>query len=278
MLVYFNGNFIEKKAVHISPDDRGFLFGDGVYEVIRAYRGNLFRADEHLARLARNLNEMQIDDVDVPHIKHVAQELIRQNELSGDATVYFQVTRGGAPRRHAFPDPGTPPTVFITATPLSPPVKKWETGIKVIVVPDMRWARCDIKSISLAPNVLANQQAQENGAEEAILVRDGVITEGSHSSFAAVFDGQLVTHPLTHHILPGITRQVILELCAQLNIAIKEFPIFENELKRADEMMILGTTTEVMPVVQVDEWQVGIGKPGPITRRLQQAFAKIAGK
>jgi D-alanine transaminase len=219
---------------------------------------------------------MRIDDVDVPNIKTIAQELIRENELSGDATVYFQVTRGGAPRRHAFPDPGTPPTVYIAATPFTPPLKKWETGIKVILVPDMRWARCDIKSIALAPNVLANQQAHEHGADEAIFVRNGVITEGSHSNFAAVFKGQLVTHPLTNYILPGITRLVVLELCTKLNIQVKEFPIFESELKQADELMILGTTTEVMPVRQVDEWHVGNGQPGLVTRQLQQAFREIA--
>ena len=278
MIAFFNGNWIEKEKIAISPDDRGFLFGDGIYEVIRVYRGKLFRAKEHLARLARSLREMRMDGVDVPVLGTVAEELLRRNNLNSDATVYFQITRGAAPRRHAFPDPGTPPTIYMTASPFTPPEKKWREGVKVILVPDTRWARCDIKSTALAPNVLANQLAKENGAEEAIFVRNGVITEGSHSSFAAVFHGQLVTHPLTNHILPSITRQVVLELCAQLDIAVKEFPIFENELKQADEVIILGTTTEVMPVIQVDDWQVNDGKPGALTRRLQQALDEITGK
>ena len=278
MIAFFNGNWIEKEKIAISPDDRGFLFGDGIYEVIRVYRGKLFRAKEHLARLARSLREMRMDGVDVPVLGTVAEELLRRNNLNSDATVYFQITRGAAPRRHAFPDPGTPPTIYMTASPFTPPEKKWREGVKVILVPDTRWARCDIKSTALAPNVLANQLAKENGAEEAIFVRNGVITEGSHSSFAAVFHGQLVTHPLTNHILPSITRQVVLELCAQLDIAVKEFPIFENELKQADEVIILGTTTQVMPVIQVDDWQVNDGKPGALTRRLQQALDEITGK
>lgn len=278
MIAFFNGNWVEKEKIAISPDDRGFLFGDGIYEVIRVYRGKLFRAKEHLARLARSLREMRMDGVDVPVLGTVAEELLRRNNLNSDATVYFQITRGAAPRRHAFPDPGTPPTIYMTASPFTPPEKKWREGVKVILVPDTRWARCDIKSTALAPNVLANQLAKENGAEEAIFVRNGVITEGSHSSFAAVFHGQLVTHPLTNHILPSITRQVVLELCAQLDIAVKEFPIFENELKQADEVIILGTTTEVMPVIQVDDWQVNDGKPGALTRRLQQALDEITGK
>jgi D-alanine transaminase len=275
MIVYFNGNFIEKEMVRISPDDRGFLFGDGVYEVIRVYHGELFRAQDHIERLTRSISQMRIRDVDVPRIESIAQELVRQNDLQEDATVYIQVTRGAAPRRHHFPAPGTPPTVYISASPFVPPENKWETGIKVILVPDTRWARCDIKSIALVPNVMANQQAREHGADEAIFVRDGVVMEGTHSSFATIIAGQLMTHPLTNYILPSITRQVTLELCAKLNIGVKEFPIFESELKQADELMILGTTTEVMPVVQVNDWQVGNGQPGTVTRRLQQAFNNL---
>jgi D-alanine transaminase len=278
MIAFFNSTWVEKEKIAISPDDRGFLFGDGVYEVIRVYHGELFRAKEHLARLTRSLREMRIDGVDVPALEPVAEELLRRNNLNGDATVYFQITRGAAPRRHAFPDPGTPPTIYMTASPFSPPEKKWREGVKIILVPDTRWSRCDIKSIALAPNVMANQLAKESGAEEAIFVRNGVITEGSHSSVAAVFNGQLVTHPLTNHILPSITRQVVLELCAQLGIAVTEFPIFESELNQADEVIILGTTTEVMPIIQVDDWRVNDGKPGTITRRLQQALNEITRK
>jgi len=273
MIVYFNGKFVSKDKVSISPDDRGFLFADGVYEVIRAYNGKLFKSNEHFERLAFSLQELRIFGIDLDKLKSVAEELMGKNHLvDGDAVLYIQITRGAATRQHAFPDEETSPTVYASVFPFQPPEDKWKTGIKIILVPDIRWARCDIKSVALLPNVLACQQAKEAGADEAVFVRDGVITEGSHTSLCAVFDGQLVTHPETNHILPGITRSVVLDLCRKLNIPVLDSPILEKELNKADELMTLGTTTEVMPVVQVDDWMVANGKPGPITRKLQQAF------
>ncbi len=276
MISYFNSRFLPTEEIRISPDDRGFLFGDGVYEVIRAYRGKLFKTDAHLQRLERSLREIRIAGVDVAHLGDVANELLERNDLrAGDATIYIQVTRGVAPRKHSFPDKDTPPTVYLTASPLAPSAQKAEAGVKIILVPDTRWARCDIKAIALLPNVLANQQAKENGAEEAVFVSDGAITEGSHSNFCAVIDGALVTHPKGDHILAGVTWQVVLDLCRELSIPVYEIPIREKELPRADELMLLGTTTEVMPIVQVDERQIGDGKPGPVTRRLQEAFREL---
>ena len=276
MIVYFNGHFIPKEDVKISPDDRGFLFADGVYEVIRSYDGRLFKAENHLNRMDRSLRELRIDGPDEESLRDIAEKLIPYNHFGdGDAVLYIQITRGVAPRRHSFPDKETRPTIYACPSPLQPPEEKWESGVKVILVPDIRWARCDIKSVALLPNVLASQQAVERGAEEAVLVRDGVITEGSHSNFCAVFDGQLVTYPKSNYILSGITRGVVLDLCNELNIPSREAPILERELKEADELMILGTTIEVMPAVQVDDWKVGDGKPGPITVRLQQAFHEI---
>mgnify|MGYP001076566341 CR=1 FL=1 len=277
MIVYFNGQFMPKEEVKISPDDRGFLLGDGVYEVIRSYSGRLFKVEEHIRRLARSLRELRIEGVDTEALKGIAEELIEYNELErGDAKLYVQVTRGVAPRRHSFPDGETSPTVYATASAFQPPRGKWEHGVKVILVPDIRWARCDIKSVALLPNILANQQAKERGAEEAIFVRNGAITEGSHTSFCAVFDGELTTHPKSNYILAGIMRETVLDLCDELDIPVKEFPIFERDLKEADEVMILGTTSEIMPVVQVDDWQVGDGKPGPIAVRLQRAYRELA--
>jgi D-alanine transaminase len=149
--------------------------------------------------------------------------------------------------------------------------------VSIILVPDIRWTRCDIKALALLPNVLASQEAKERGAEEAVFVRDGVITEGAHTNVCAVLDGQLVTHPLTNYILPGITRRVVLELCAELGIPYREAPMGEEELRTASEAMILGTTTEIMPVVQVGGQPVGDGQPGPVTRQLQAAFrARVA--
>jgi len=277
MIVYFNGRFIPKEGVKVSPDDRGFLFADGAYEVILSYNGRLFKAEEHLRRMSRSLRELRINGPDEGELRDIAERLIRVNNLGdGNAAFYVQITRGAAPRHHSFPDGETPPTIYASASPFQPPREKCEHGVKIILVPDIRWARCDIKSVALLPNVLANQQAKESGAEEAVFVRDGAITEGSHTNFCAVFDGQLVTYPKTNYILAGITRGVVLDLCGELNIPCKRSPIFERELKEADELMIVGTTVEVMPVVQVDDWQVGDGKPGPITRKLQQAFREIA--
>jgi D-alanine transaminase len=276
MIVYFNGRLIPKEDVRISPDDRGFLFADGVYDVIRSYDGRLFRAEDHFRRTDRSLRALLIDGPDLDDLRDAAEQLIQCNDLGrGDAKLYIQITRGVAPRRHAFPDGETPPTVYASATPFHPPHEKWEHGVKIILVPDIRWARCDIKSVALLPNVLASQQARESGAEEAVFVRDGVITEGSHTNFCAVFDGQLVTHPKSNYILAGIMREVVLDLCGELNIPFREFPIFEGELREADELMVLGTTSEIMPVVQVDDWKVGDAKPGPITTKLQRAFREM---
>lgn len=275
MISYFNSHFLPKEEIRISPDDRGFLFGDGVYEVIRAYGGKLFQADAHLTRLEHSLREIRIAGIDVAHLGDIANELLERNAL-GDATIYIQVTRGVAPRKHSFPDTETSPTVYLTAAPLAASSQKAEAGVKIIFVPDIRWARCDIKSITLLPNVLANQQAKENGAEEAVFVRDGTITEGTHSNFCAVIDGALVTHPKSDRILAGVTRQVVLDLCRELSIPVREIPIREEELPRADELMLLGTTTEVMPIVQVDERKIGDGNPGPVTRRLLAALRELA--
>ncbi len=164
MLSYLNSRFLPKDEIHISPDDRGFLLGDGVYEVIRAYRGKLFQAEEHFQRLERSLRELRIAGVDVASLHNIAATLLERNDLHGDATVYIQVTRGAAPRRHSFPDKGTPPTVYLAASALQPPTQKIENGVKVILLPDIRWTRCDIKAVSLVANVLANQQAKESGA------------------------------------------------------------------------------------------------------------------
>ncbi len=171
-----------------------------------------------------------------------------------------------------FPKADVCPTVYATARAFAPPDALLTRGAGVILVPDTRWARCDIKSVNLLPNVLASQQAQEAGAYDAVFVREGIVLEGAHTSFAAVFDGALVTHPLTPHILPGITRAVVLELCRELDIPSREAAIAADALHDADELMLLGTTTEVMPVIQVDDWSVCDGHPGPVTRRLQQAL------
>ena len=273
MIVYFNGRFMPKEEVSVSPDDRGFLFGDGVYEVLCAYDGVLFEAEAHWQRLGRSLREIHVAGPEPESFEEVASELLRRNDLQDrHAKVYIQVTRGAAPRQHAFPDPPAEPTVYVTAAPYDLPTAKWEEGVKVITAPDLRWARCDIKSVALLPNVMASQQARTKGAYETLLVREGIVTEGSHTSFLGVFGDTVFTHPLDDHILPGVTRKVALELCHELDIPVREVPIEEDQLGEAGELVLLGTTTGVMPVVEVNDWQVADGQPGPVTKMLQSAF------
>lgn len=272
MIVHLNGQFLPKEQARISPDDRGFLFADGAYEVVRAYRGHLFRAREHWERFDASLLALRIARPAGLDYSALCTELLQRNQLAeSEATVYLQISRGAAPRKHAFPAE-VAPTVYGFAAPFANPVEKWAGGVKVITVPDQRWARCDIKSISLLPNVLANQLAQEAGAHEAVLVRDGFALEGSLSNFAVVMDGVVRTAPRSNYILPGVTRLVALGLCSALGIPVKEFPVAESELRCVQEAMLFGTTNEVMPVVQINDRTLGDGQPGPITRRLQQAF------
>lgn len=275
MIVYLNGKYLPKSEAFISPDDRGFLLADGVYEVTRSYNGFLLAWDRHLARLERSLKELRIVHPGVD-FEEINRELLKRNGMDkSHATVYLQVTRGVATRIHAFPKGDVKPTVYGFAREFKTEPDLWNKGVKVITAPDQRWARCDIKSVALLANVLAQQRAQEAHAEEAILIRDGVITEGAHTSVCGVFDGVLYTHPDSNYILPGITRSVVLDLCAELNIPVRMFPILESKLRSADELMILGTGSEVMPVVQVDDWMVGTGKPGPVTCRLMDAYRKL---
>lgn len=276
MIVYFNQQYLPKDEVRLSPDDRGFLFADGIYEVVRAYRGKLFQADAHRKRLDRSLFEMRLALPPEFDYEGVALRLLAENLLTEvDAVVYLQVTRGAALRKHAFPPADTPPTVYMTAYPVRTPSETWQTGASVILQPDTRWHRCDIKSVSLLPNILANQAAKEVGADEAVFVRNGVVTEGTLSNVGAVFDGVLYTHPLTNAILAGVTRSVALRLARETGVPVMEFPVFEHELTRVDEVMLFATTLEIMPVVRIDGRAVGDGKPGPIARRLHAAFREL---
>jgi D-alanine transaminase len=276
MPVYLNGEYIPAEAARVPVDDRGFLFADGVYEVARVYDGRIFKMDRHLRRMADGLAAIRVEFPGLAELAGVAERLLDENGLrSGGATIYIQVTRGVAPRKHAFPT-GVQPTVFVAARPYAePPESYWTAGVAAIRYPDVRWARCDIKSVALLPNVLANQAAHEVDAFEALFVRDGVVIEGSHSNFAAVLDGTVVTYPRCNYILAGITRESVLQLCRDLDIPVREGPVYERELYEAGEAFLLGTTTEVMPVVRVDGRPIGEGTPGPITRRLIQAYRAL---
>src|SRR5262245_29867727 len=199
MTVYLNGSYVERAAAKVPVDDRGFLFGDGVYEVTRAYDGVLFGWARHLRRLERGLEGLGISVAARVRdgLAEISERLLRENGLeSGDATVYLQITRGVAQRTHYFPPPGTPPTVFLSASRLAVPDEIRTRGAAAIAIPDLRWGRCDLKTVNLLPNVLAKQQAVAAGAFEAVLVRDGIVTEGASSNVLAVKDGVLRTHPL----------------------------------------------------------------------------------
>ncbi len=280
MIVYLNGQYIPRRQAFIDVDDRGFLFADGIYEVVHSYEGHLFQIDAHLQRMEHGLRSLRIaaDDLGslLRSVREVAERLLVENDLtSGEATVYIQITRGSAPRTHAFPPAGTPPTVYVAATRYVPQRTQAEEGIAVILVPDTRWVRCDIKSVALLPNVLARQRAIEAGVADAVFVRDGVALEGTSSNFFGVFDGKVVTAPKTNYILPGITRQVVLGLCADLGVPVREAPILEHQLDEAEELFLTSTIMEIRPIVRLNGRPVGTGAPGPVTRRIQKAFREL---
>lgn len=277
MRVYLNGQVVDAADARVPVDDRGFLFADGVYEVVRLYGGKPFLMAPHMDRLRRGLGALQIADAVVDEIPEIAERLAVENGVTGDGTIYLQITRGVAARTHAFPTTAVQPTLYLVAKPFQGyPDEYMERGVACITVPDTRWARCDIKSIALLPNVLANQAAHAAGAFEALFVRDGVVAEGSHANLFGVFDGALVTYPQSNYILPGITRQLVLDLAAELGIPAHERPIYWEEFWRADELFLSGTTTEVMPIATVDGRPVAGGARGPVVQRLQEAYRRRA--
>lgn len=271
-LVFLNGKFLPRDQALISADDRGFQFADGVYEVIKYYGGNPFRMEAHLERLRHSLGEVQIRYPGLSGLTAIFKDLLAQNGLQNkDAAVYLQISRGTHPRVHHFP--GIPePTVYAFAFPFPSFTTMLKEGIRVITAEDIRWLRCDIKSVSLLPNTMLYQKAVEHGTGECILIRDGVVTEATHSSVFGIRDGTLFTHPLSNLILPGITRAVVLEICREHAIPCLEEPIANEVLARLDEVFLTGTGSEVMPVVQVNETIIGNGEPGILTRFLQERF------
>jgi D-alanine transaminase len=276
VMVYLNGNFVKPDEAVVPVTDRGFLFADGVYEVMRVYGGRPVLFTEHLERMRRGLAELRIAWAGVDGLAGIAGRLIAENGLErADSTVYVQVTRGAPPRRsHAFP-PDTPPTVYVAAQEHPRhPAGLYDRGVAALLVEDMRWKRRDIKSIALLPNVLAQQKAHEAGAFEALLVENGNVLEGSHSNLFAVDGDTVFTHPLSAEILPGITRGVVLELASELGIPVREEPLARARLADFSELFLTGTTTEILPVTRIDGRPVGSGAPGPVARALQDAYLR----
>lgn len=272
-----NGRFGPLAGAVVSVEDRGFQFGDGVYEVIRTYQGRPFAVEEHLTRLERSAQALQLS-LGPSKAQWVA--LIEEGlRLSGlpETKIYLQMTRGQAPRDHPFPLP-LPPTTVLTFRELRPlDVSIRQAGVQAILLEDIRWGRCDIKSVNLLANVLARQQAKEAGAFEAILLRDGEVTEGSVSNVMVVRNGTIQTAPEGPCILSGVTRAKVLELAKQEGIPVAETVVRREDLLGASEVFLTGTTVEVLPVVRVDGRAIGPAAPGPITELLSRRWASLVG-
>ena len=274
--VYLNGRLIPLEQATVSVLDRGFNFADGVYEIIPVFSGRPFRLPEHLQRLENSLSGISLSlDYDGRKWRSVLDDLLNLNRVSGDSTVYIQVTRGAADRNH-FYQSGYTPTVFVMCKPLSG--LDVSMGISAILHQDIRWEYCQIKSVALLPNVLLKQYARDkDGSHEAILIRDGYVTEGAASNVFIVLDNTVRTPPKSNRLLPGITRDLVVELTGKTGNPCLEVPVAEQELLHADEIWITSSTLGIAPVVRLDGRPVGDGKPGPVWRAtddLYQAFKK----
>lgn len=272
-LANLNGERMPLAQARVPVLDRGFLFGDAVYEVLRIYRGRPWLLDDHLTRLARSLAAVRIEGVDVGRVRDRLLDTVAAGPFV-EATAYVQITRGVAPRKHPFPARATPTELIYVEEFVDRYREARHDGGAVITHPDHRWDRCDVKSTNLLANVLAMQAATEAGCLEALLYRpDGTVTEGSHTSCFGVRGGAVLTAPNSRAILPGVTRRLVLRLADRAGIPTWEEILRRDDLTDLSEVFLTGTTSEVLPITRVDGRPVGDGRPGPVTRRLQQAFA-----
>jgi D-alanine transaminase len=276
-IVYLNGRFLPLEEARVSPMDRGFLFADGVYEVIPIYQGKAFGAEQHLARLQKSLAAIKLDNpLTVADWLDLITKIVSLN-ASAHQLIYLQITRGIAEvRDHRFPD-SVVPTVFIMSTPVAIPESGFvpqEESLSAITVDDIRWLRCDIKSIGLLPNILARQTAIENGADDAIFVRDGMVTECPAANVFLVKEGVIITPPLNEWILGGVTRDLVIALALENHIPCLQRPVQKMELCTADELWISSSTKDVMPVISLDGKPVGNGLPGELWRRMAHLYLR----
>ncbi|HEV7254604.1 MAG TPA: D-amino-acid transaminase [Mesorhizobium sp.] len=281
-ITYVNGRYVPHRAASVHIEDRGYQFADGVYEVCEVARGFVIDLTRHLDRLDRSLRELSIAwPLRRAALQSVIGEVIRRNRVE-NGMVYLQVTRGVAPRDHVFPRPGTPPSLVVTAKRTDPVAgsKRAEAGIKVITVPENRWARVDIKTVGLLPNVLARQQAKEVGAQEAWFVDvDGTVKEGAATNAWIVTpEGRLLTRPADHGILKGVTRATVIDVAAKLGLSVEERGFTLKEAYDAREAFITAATTLVMPVVEIDGHVIANGHPGTVALSLRQAIFDVAEK
>lgn len=270
-----DGKIVDLGEHLISMEDRGYQFGDGIYEVTSVFDGKLFMLEEHLDRLYSSAEKIKLE------IPYTREEIIGFHELllkeSGikNTGIYLQITRGAAPRKHNFPV-GIKPVLTMAIRPGDPAgAEKRAKGIEALLVDDIRWLRCDIKTLNLLGNVLAKQEAYEAGKGEAIQHRDGIVTEGSSTNFYVVKDGVLHTHPANNLILPGITRIAVLKLCRENGIKVVEEPFTVDFMNQADEAFITGTTTEIMPITKISDVVIGEGTRGPVTQKLQELYTNM---
>ena len=281
-LAYVNGEFMPIEKAVVPIEDRGYQFGDGVYEFVASYKGRLFMLEEHLDRLERSMRELAFDPISRADIRQAVLDLFNRSGYQR-AGIYIQISSGVAPRNHAFTT-GMPPQIVMTIRSVAEmPEEKRKNGATAITVNDQRWGRCDIKTVQLLANSLAKQKSLDAGCDDAIFVSDqGIVREGTSSNLFIVSGGRLMTHPLTNQILPGITRMVVLQVCKESDLEVEESFFGTEALYGSDEVFLSGTVTELLPVVQIDGKAIGTGKVGPITRRLydllrRQAMAEGAG-
>ena len=275
-LTYFNGEMVESGAKVVSLDDRGYCFGDGVYEVVRVYNGRAFAFSYHQDRLYRSMREMDIP-VRMPpdELQELHEIMIEQSEIT-DGYIYLQITRGVTPRHHAFERSKLEPQMYMFIKPITTDLGALQEGVKAITLPDERWARVDIKTLNLIPNILAQTKAEKKGAYTAILVRDGIVTEGATSNVFVMKDGVCYTHPANHHILKGITRQlVVTRVAPTAGITIIEREFDEAFLKDADEIFFTDTIGGIIPITTLNREPVGEGKPGKAAKVLAEQLQNL---
>jgi len=278
VLEYLNGEYLEPGTAEISALDRGFIFGDGVYEVVRIYNGKFFTLEPHLRRMERGLREIRVQlDSGIEGLMEKCEEARKKSQVK-EGSIYVQVSRGAAARTHFFPAADTSPTVYMYVSNVNNEAlaQTWEKGVSAITAEDIRWHRCDVKSVNLLPNILAAQKAKDAGCWEAIQIRpDGMVTEGTRTNLFIVRNGILMTPPLSHWILSGITRSVVIEVCRRKGIPFVEANLTEEIVKDASEIFMTGTVSEITPILQVDEATIGDGVPGSITRMVQKGLKEI---
>lgn len=274
-IAWLNGHFLPLEEATVSIEDRGFQFGDGVYEVIRVYAGRPFRLLPHLSRLAQSAQAISITlQMATQEWEACIYEGLERSAYS-ECKIYIQVTRGVAPRDHLFPET-SPPTIVITFREMRDlPVHLIQQGVSVVTRPDLRWGLCSIKSLNLLPNILAKQEANESGAFEAILIKDGFVTEGTSSNVVLVKDGNLMTPALSDHLLAGVTRRAVLDLAKIDGMTVEERDVAEEELYQADELFLIGTTIEVLPVTKLEGKLVTQGVPGKVTTHIREKLKAL---